>query len=185
MPLDPDSSTRRTLELESTTAVRAVPEEFESFTIHRDCGEPPGSQLADPLQSPVGAVAILLGSGRTRIVAAVVVVAVWVGGAVLGAREWTAPRDRPVSVALVQGAVPQTLKWQAGAVERTEDLYLSLTRPHLGADIVVWPEVAIPAVEADLREFLAGLRLEAAMAGSALVIGMLRVDPETGEVLDT
>jgi apolipoprotein N-acyltransferase len=128
-----------------------------------------------------GAVAILLGTLRTRVAAAVVIAAVWIGGAVLGTQEWTTPRDRPVSVALVQGAVPQTLKWQEGTLERTENLYLSLTRPYLGVDIVVWPEVAIPAVEADLREFLAGLRLEAAMAGSALVIGMLRVDPETDE----
>jgi apolipoprotein N-acyltransferase len=126
-------------------------------------------------------VAILLGTLRTRIAAGVLIAALWIGGAVLWRQEWTTPRDRPVTVALVQGAVPQTLKWQPGILERTEDLYLSLTRPYFGADIVVWPEVAIPAVEADLREFLAGVRLEAAMAGSALVIGMLRVDPGTDD----
>jgi apolipoprotein N-acyltransferase len=128
-----------------------------------------------------GVVALVLGTWRARLAATAVVAAIWIGGAVLGAREWTTPRDRPVSVALVQGAVPQTLKWQEGTLERTEDLYLSLSRPYFGADIVVWPEVAIPAVEADLREFLAGVRLEAGMAGSALVIGMLRVDPATGD----
>jgi apolipoprotein N-acyltransferase len=126
-------------------------------------------------------VAIALGAARTRIVAAVVFAALWIGGTLLWHKEWTTPHDRPLSVALVQGAVPQTLKWQPGTLERTEDLYLSLTRPYFGADIVVWPEVAIPAVEADIRDFLTGVRLEASMAGSSLVIGMLRVDPETDD----
>jgi len=116
-----------------------------------------------------------------RIGALLIIAALWVGGAVLWRHDWTTPQAAPVSVALVQGAVPQTLKWQAGTLERTEALYLALTRPHFGADIVVWPEVSIPAVEADVRDFIVGVRLEAAMQGSALVMGLLRVDPQTDD----
>ena len=110
-----------------------------------------------------------------------IIAALWVGGAVLWRHDWTTPLATPVSVALVQGAVPQTLKWQEGTLERTEALYLALTRPHFGADIVVWPEVSIPAVEADVRVFIAGVRLEASLQGSTLVMGLLRVDPGTGD----
>ena len=126
-------------------------------------------------------VAVLLGSLRVRIGALLIIAALWVGGAVLWRHDWTTPLATPVSVALVQGAVPQTLKWQEGTLERTEALYLALTRPHFGADIVVWPEVSIPAVEADVRVFIAGVRLEASLQGSTLVMGLLRVDPGTGD----
>jgi apolipoprotein N-acyltransferase len=110
-------------------------------------------------------VAVLLGTLRSRIGALLIIASIWIGGAVLWRHDWTTPLAAPVSVALVQGAVPQTLKWQDGTLERTEALYLALTRPHFGADIVVWPEVSIPAVEADVREFIAGVRLEAVDAG--------------------
>jgi len=127
------------------------------------------------------AVAVMLGSVRARALGAFAIIALWLGGSVLWRHEWTTPRAASVSVALVQGAVPQTMKWQAGERERTEALYLGLTRPYFGADIVVWPEVAIPAVESSLREFLDGVRAEAVASGSSLVMGLLRVDPDTDD----
>jgi len=36
-----------------------------------------------------------------------------------------------------QGAVPQSMKWAPGQRERTMQLYVDLTVPHLGADIIV------------------------------------------------
>jgi apolipoprotein N-acyltransferase len=65
------------------------------------------------------------------------------------------------------------MKCEPGELERTEALYLDLTRPHFGADIVVWPEVGRSA-ESSLREFLAGVRAEAQAAGSSLIIGLVR-----------
>jgi apolipoprotein N-acyltransferase len=41
--------------------------------------------------------------------------------------------------------------------------------------------VAIPAVESSLREFLDGVRAEADASGSSLVMGLLRVDPDTDD----
>jgi apolipoprotein N-acyltransferase len=126
-------------------------------------------------------VTLLLGDRRTRVLAGCAIAALWAGGWLLSRPQWTEPSGPPVSVALVQGAVPQTLKWQPGTLERTQELYLSLTRPHLGADIVVWPEVAIPAPVATIRDFLDRVRSEAAAAGSSFVTGALRVDPASNE----
>jgi apolipoprotein N-acyltransferase len=124
-------------------------------------------------------VALLLGERRASIAAAVTVIAIWAAGAGLTRVEWTEPRAATLSVALVQGAVPQTLKWQPGQRERTERLYLDLTRPHFGADLVVWPEASIPALASDLGDFLAAVRAEAAANGTALVMGLLRHEPAT------
>lgn len=125
-------------------------------------------------------VALVLGDRRLRLIAAVLVAAVWLGGASLARIEWTTVRGTDVSVALVQGAVPQSMKWDPVQRDRTLQLYLDLTQPHFGADIIVWPEAALPALESDLGDYLALVRGRARAQGSALVMGLLRRDPQTG-----
>ena len=55
---------------------------------------------------------VVLGTKRERIVAVVVALVAWGGGALLTQLRWTQPLGAPVQVALVQGAVPQSMKWQ-------------------------------------------------------------------------
>ena len=129
-----------------------------------------------------GALATLVsGRGKERFAAVAVVAVLAIGGVLLERVEWTQPRDTQLSVALVQGAVPQSLKWVPGRREQTMELYAGLTAPHLGADIIVWPESALPALERDLRPFLEGLHSTARASGSDLVMGLLRRDPVSGD----
>ena len=123
-------------------------------------------------------VALLFGSSRTRIAAASVVTAVWILGFVLWDREWTQPTGQPVTVALVQGAVPQEMKWDQEQFEATLELYRDLTKPHLGAGIIVWPESALAAPVDMLGGFLGPQWDAAKRSGSTLVLGQLRRDPD-------
>jgi apolipoprotein N-acyltransferase len=123
---------------------------------------------------------LLLARGRERAGALLVALAVWSAGAALGRIEWTSPRGTRVTVALVQGAVPQSMKWQAGQRERTIKLYSGLTAPHFGAGIIVWPEAALPALESDIRSYLDTLQHEARLRGSDVMMGLLRRDPASG-----
>ncbi|MCM2312551.1 MAG: apolipoprotein N-acyltransferase [Steroidobacteraceae bacterium] len=125
-------------------------------------------------------VTLILGRRSARLAALGTVLVIVVAGALLTRVVWTQPRGTQVSVALVQGAVPQSMKWEAGQRERTLDLYARLTAPHLGADIVVWPEAALPALERDIRGFLDGLHAAARARGTDLILGQLRRDPDTG-----
>jgi apolipoprotein N-acyltransferase len=128
-----------------------------------------------------GALVTLVLGGRAARVAAVGVGGVVIAsGALLARVEWTEPRGTQVSVALVQGAVPQSMKWQPGQRERTMELYASLTAPHLGADIVVWPEAALPALERDIRDFLDGLHEAGRARGTDVIMGLLKRDAATG-----
>ena len=138
-----------------------------------------GTSLAVALVS--GALAtLLLGSRRERWLAVAVTAAVALAGAGLSRVEWTEARGTRVPVALVQGAVPQSIKWEPGQRERTLSLYAELTAPHLGAGIVVWPEAALPALEQDLRDYLGALHRAARARGSDVVMGLLRREPATG-----
>ncbi|MEY2920396.1 MAG: hypothetical protein RL261_1701 [Pseudomonadota bacterium] len=125
-------------------------------------------------------VALLLGQQRDRIVATVIVLCVWGTGIALTRIEWTLPRGAPIRAALVQGAVPQSMKWEAGHRDNTMQLYTEMMVPHLGVDVIVWPESAIPALEENVRPYLDQMARLASENGSALLMGMLRRDPATG-----
>jgi len=64
-------------------------------------------------------VTLLLGRRPGRLVAAALAVVLWLAGYALARVEWTVPRENGVSVALVQGAVPQSMKWQDDQRDRT------------------------------------------------------------------
>ena len=102
-----------------------------------------------------GAVAALLtGGARDRILAVSALIAVWASGALLWHHGWTQPIGRPVTVAIVQGAVPQDVKWSEEYRDSTLRLYRDLSMPHLGKDIILWPESALPELPDQLRDYV-------------------------------
>ena len=124
------------------------------------------------------AVTLLNGEGRERAVAAMLVAVLWVGGAALDQRSWTRPSGEPFSVAVVQGAVPQDLKWQDSHRAETLALYRRMTDKVLGTRLIVWPEAALPALAHEVAPYLASLWEAAGARGSDLMIGLLRYDPD-------
>ncbi len=72
--------------------------------------------------------------------------------------DWTRPFGKPISVALVQGNVPQEMKWRPEQVSRTLADYAAHVRA-ARAQLIVLPETAFPVFYEDLRpSFLAELR---------------------------
>jgi len=122
--------------------------------------------------------ALACGTRRTRVIAAVVLAVPWVAGAVLGSVEWTHPSGRPVSVAVVQGAIPQDQKWLDSNRETTLRLYRELTAKVLGTQLIVWPESAPPDLANELVPYIRDLYHEARTHGSALVFGVVRASDD-------
>lgn len=78
-------------------------------------------------------------------------------------------------VAVAQGNIDQGVKWSPAWAERTLGIYEELTRRAVaeGAQVVLWPETAVPGSPdafPDLADRLAGLARE---TGAALVVGGL------------
>jgi apolipoprotein N-acyltransferase len=55
-------------------------------------------------------------------------------------------RSKPLRVALIQGNIPQDVKWSPEFRQRTVDIYDRLSREAArgGVDLIVWPESAVP-----------------------------------------
>ncbi|HEY6897949.1 MAG TPA: apolipoprotein N-acyltransferase [Rhodocyclaceae bacterium] len=65
------------------------------------------------------------------------------GGGLLHGVAWTEPYGPPLTVSLLQGNVPQVLKWDPQQLNLSIDGYVRLARQH-PAQLVVLPETAIP-----------------------------------------
>ena len=84
-----------------------------------------------------------------RAAAGTAILALAAGGMLLGTVEWTEPDGDPTRVALVQGNIPQDLKWRPEKAYETLDHYARLVSA-TSADLIVLPETALPFFESDL-----------------------------------
>ncbi len=128
-----------------------------------------------------GAIAALIVT-RQRVFSLAVLIVIWASAALLWHREWSQPSGRPVTAAIVQGAVPQELKWNVEYRDSTVRLYRDLSLPHLGRDIVLWPEAAIPDTADQLETFLSYIWDAARAKGTTLITGMLRYGENRDDV---
>jgi len=122
------------------------------------------------------------GGRRARAAALAVLVAIWGAGAALHGHSWTRPAGEPVSVAVVQGAIPQDEKWLISNRETTLTRYQSLTERVLGTRLIVWPESAPADLANDLVPYLENLYGEARAHGSSLVMGILKAEGQEPDI---
>jgi len=106
---------------------------------------------------------------------------IWGGAYTLQSVEWTQPASEPVKAALIQGNVPQEIKWDPQQLRETLRLYADLSRENWDADVIVWPENAATAFYHQLEEgYLASLGREARSHNTDIVLGLPVLD-ENGE----
>ena len=79
----------------------------------------------------------------------------------------------PLRVAVIQGNIPQNVKWSPQFQDATLDIYERLTREaaRSGIDLAVWPESAVPFFLQDDGVRAARIRTIAADTGASLIVG--------------
>ncbi|PWF62865.1 apolipoprotein N-acyltransferase [Shewanella sp. BC20] len=99
---------------------------------------------------------------------------------IIAVAAWVAPKltqiqptGESVKVALVQGNIPQSMKWEPEALWPTLLKYMDLSREHFDADIIVWPEAAIPAPESMVQDFLDNANKVANLNHTSIITGII------------
>jgi apolipoprotein N-acyltransferase len=113
-----------------------------------------------------------------RAVALVVLVLPWTTGLALRDRPWTAPAGAPLSVAILQGAIAQDMKWQVTNQQNILDEYARLHRQALGAQLIIWPESALPDVANLYPRYLSAVWSAARSSHSAVLMGVMRAEAQ-------
>jgi apolipoprotein N-acyltransferase len=117
-------------------------------------------------------VALFVVRGAARVAAIAVIVAIASAGWGLRTIDWTAPYGDPLEVALLQGNIPQELKFVPGRYQATLETYARLAGS-TKARLVVLPETAIPRFLDDVDPvYLETLTAPVAARGGDMLIGV-------------
>lgn len=116
----------------------------------------------------------VLASGATLVIS----VSISLG---LNTWPWVTPDlSRPANITLLQGNIPQSLRWNEQQLETTLTTYTRLTQPYLQPNqIVIWPEAAITDFETRQQPFLQALDERARQSASSVAIGLIDLRPAT------
>ncbi|MDZ7749827.1 MAG: apolipoprotein N-acyltransferase [Halofilum sp. (in: g-proteobacteria)] len=101
----------------------------------------------------------------------VLVAGVWIGGALLSGIHWTRSGGLPFDAALVQGNVDPDEKF--ADLGRSLDHYTAVTRGVAGeAEMVVWPETAVPTFYRNVAERMNGFAREMEARDTHVITGV-------------
>ncbi|WP_276677450.1 apolipoprotein N-acyltransferase, partial [Nitrosomonas europaea] len=97
---------------------------------------------------------------------------VWLIGFGLQQIHWTQPEGEPVTVSLLQGNIPQNMKWQPEHLAATMQIYAELVQES-PSRLIVTPEISFPLFyEQAPQDYLALLAEHARSRQGDLLIGM-------------
>jgi apolipoprotein N-acyltransferase len=117
-------------------------------------------------------VALYLTSRLVKVMLVGVLFITWPGLNALSGIQWTTDKDTDISVAMVQGAIPQEMKWRPEQRQKTLDLYLSLSEEYQDSQLIIWPETAIPVLHHQAQEFINGMASIAKNQNRDYVVGI-------------
>lgn len=104
-------------------------------------------------------------------------------GSLLKLVEWTTPTAKPISVALLQGNIPQDLKWVPEIAIRTLNQYLNMAESSK-AKLIIMPETALPILSSELpTELKTRLEQHATKNQGAILAGI--IERENGEYFNS
>lgn len=106
-------------------------------------------------------------------------------GGILKAVEWTSPIGKPFSVSLVQGNIPQDLKWSPEAAQNTINQYVEMAKASK-AQLIVLPETAMPVIASQLDPSVTdALTAHAKQNHGDILVGMVEYKEETQEYFNS
>lgn len=123
--------------------------------------------------------ALVLDKTRLRLIYVAGLLSLWIVGFGLGSIAWTSPAGQPLKVSLIQGNIPQDMKWAAEVRAPTIELYTDLTRQHWDSDLIIWPESALPDFYHNATDYLDEIANEARVNKTDLLVGVLYMDPQS------
>jgi apolipoprotein N-acyltransferase len=121
-------------------------------------------------------------TGRQRWIALALVFLPWIGGGTLKAVDWTEPSGPPVRSTIVQAGISQDEKWLPEHLQPTLEFYRSAAWQAPDSEIIVWPEVAIPALDDQVEPYIQALQADTQASGQTILFGILERDESRGEV---
>jgi apolipoprotein N-acyltransferase len=104
--------------------------------------------------STTAIIVTLMSTGAQRLVGLSAIVLPCLSGGMLSQVDWTEPAGKPIRATIVQAGVSQDKKWERDQLQPIMEFYLSSTLNVMDSEIIVWPEVAIPALNDQVQDYI-------------------------------
>lgn len=119
------------------------------------------------------AIFVILRQGRKAYAPLLTLLVIWAAGAGLNQVSWThINKNKPFTVSLIQGNIPQEDKWALEWRDKTVQIYRDLSAKEWGRDLVLWPEAAVPMFAHEAQDVLTSIENDALKGDSAFVTGI-------------
>ncbi len=109
---------------------------------------------------------------RSASVVVLPALVLWLTGGVLKNISWTQAEGEPISVSIIQGNIPQKVKWKSHMKQPTLDLYRDLSLAQEDVDLIIWPETAVPDYWHRAVPYIRELRSEMEQRNTDLLLGI-------------
>ena len=101
----------------------------------------------------------------------VILAIIWAAGGLLQFLQWTTAFGKPTSVALLQGNIPQDIKWSPEVADHTLKTYLDMARSSK-AQLIIMPETALPMLASQIpSQYVQALKDHAITNQGDILIG--------------
>ena len=130
------------------------------------------------LFSTAAVLVTILTSGRERMIAASLILVPWIAGSLLAIADWTEDYGDPIRTTIIQGGIPQDRKWLPEQRQATLDFYRNATLRVSDSQLVVWPEVAIPARDDQVKTYMDIVDRDARRNNQSVLLGILEYNGE-------
>jgi apolipoprotein N-acyltransferase len=98
---------------------------------------------------------------------------------ILTSVQFSTPTGIIKTVALVQGNIAQSMRFEPEKDLLAMDKYLEMTSPYWNSDIIIWPEAAVSRIEPLVQTFLKSLDNQATKTNTGLITGLINYDLRT------
>lgn len=108
---------------------------------------------------------------RNVLIAIIILLTIWTVSALFANKIWSKP-TKAMQVSLIQGNVPQELKWQDQEIPNILEKYQQLTEKNWQSNLIIWPEDAIPLFNWQAEKYLKKINALAAKHNTTIITGI-------------
>lgn len=129
---------------------------------------------------------LILGEIKQKVISLISIALISLSLSTANQIMWTHPLEDELKVVLVQGNIPQDMKFDESKHPYIMGKYLTLSEDHFDADIIVWPETAIPTYYSAVKDsFIKELSQVGVEHDIEFLIGIFTYDESNGEVYNS